>query len=708
MNPAATIETLQAAAPMYFLPRDDLLSVLVPAIGASSQLDCMMGFFSSSSFAEIAPGLATFLRQSQSPMRLIMSPYVTKPDQTAIADGLSELNAEATRLFSDDWPNADELTKHTLTCLAHLIARKRLEIRVAFMKDGLFHPKVWLMNVAGHRIAFHGSSNLTGAGLAKNKENIAIARGWMDETQALTERCVREEFHNIWDGEDDDCATVPLPKAVEERLLREYGSRPEPDESSARQLWRRARGLQADPIDSSAPQPRQAFEIPPWLNYQTGAFQHQGRAVDAWLAAKGRGVFAMATGSGKTLTSLVACRRLLDDQSPMLIVIAAPYVPLIMQWCEEISLFGLKPRNLSAAGGPSARRALINEARRSLAMGMTRAEAVVVSHDTLVSDEFKSLIAKFDARKVLIADEMHNLGSPSFLKSPPDFFDFRLGLSATPRRQYDPAGTEQLFAFFGEICFEFPLDQAINLCLVPYDYYVHRVELSEDEMESFKDLSEKISQHAWKIASGIEDAYVEALLRQRRLIVEKAEGKMQKLAALIDRFGPRNLQYDLIYATDKAPEQLLAINQMLTERGVLFHQLTAEETSDRVLTGGILKSFERGELQVLTAKRVLDEGVNVPQIKRAFILASTTVERQWVQRRGRILRKCDAIRKDHGVIHDFVALPPARMVSDIDAKKLVEGELRRVREFARLARNYGAADGPIAVLEEMQAIVYPI
>jgi superfamily II DNA or RNA helicase len=709
VNAAAAIERLERAAPLYFLPRDDLLSVLVPAIGASSQLDCMMGFFSSSSFAEIAPGLATFLRQSQSPMRLIISPYVTAADQRAIAEGLSSPGEAASKILGQDWPDADALTIHTLTCLAHLIARNRLEIRIAFMKEGLFHPKAWLLNVGGHRVAFHGSSNLTGAGLAKNKENIAIARAWIDETQAQTERRVRDEFRDIWEDEDDSCATVSLPKAVTEKLLRDYGSRPEPDESDARKLWRQARGLK-QPEEGEVPvaAPRRAFEIPSWLEYQTGAYQHQGHAVDAWLAAQGRGVLAMATGSGKTLTSLVACHRLHAEATPMLIVVAAPYVPLIMQWCDEIALFGLEPRNLSEAGGPVERRRLINEAGRNLAMGLSRTEALVVSHDTLTDPDFKSLVAKIDARKVLIADEMHNLGSPSFLSATPDFFDYRLGLSATPRRQYDPQGTDQLFAFFGPVCFEFSLDEAINVCLVPYDYYVHRVQLNVDEMESFKDLSEKISRHSWKIASGVEDAYLDSLLRERRLIIEKAEGKIGELASLIDAIEPRRLRYELIYATDKAPEQLRQVNALLMQRGVLFHQLTAEETADRVRTRSILTSFERGELQVLTAKRVLDEGVNVPQIKRAFILASTTVERQWVQRRGRILRKCDAIGKTHGVIHDFVALPPPDMVRDADARKLVEGELRRVQEFARLARNYGAADGPIAVLEELQGIAYPI
>jgi superfamily II DNA or RNA helicase len=180
------------------------------------------------------------------------------------------------------------------------------------------------------------------------------------------------------------------------------------------------------------------------------------------------------------------------------------------------------------------------------------------------------------------------------------------------------------------------------------------------------------------------------------------------LAELLDSIGRRQLRYELIYATDKAPAQLDAVNALLTERGVLFHQLTSEETQDRALTRRLLAAYQSGELQALTAKRVLDEGVNIPEIKRAFILASTTVERQWVQRRGRLLRKCDAIGKTFGIIHDFVVMPPADGLADPDARRLVRSELERVQEFARLSRNYADAEGPLSALQAMQRIVYAI
>lgn len=710
------LELLEGAPPVFFVPNDDVLPVLSAGIGAAERLDCMMGFFSSSSFAEIAPGLAAFLSRSSEPMRLLISPYLTPADREAMHSGLLDDGELASRLFASSSPDVEALSRHTLECLAWLIRRGRLLVRVAYMRDGLFHPKVWLLSVGAQRAAFHGSSNMTGAGLARNKEQIALARAWMDETQAATERRLRDAFNTLWDGDDETCLVIRLPQAVEQRLLRDYGRGPQPTEDDVRELWAKASGSHQPtarsegtaPASVTAADSRRKFEIPSWLEFRSGSYAHQGSAVDAWIDAGGRGILAMATGSGKTLTALTACRELHRKTGPMLIVIAAPYVPLVMQWCDEAELFGLSPRNLSSGQGPADRRRQLNAARRNLQLGLSSAEAVVVSHDILTDPSFLATVSEISASRVLIGDEVHNLGSPSFLSAPPELFEYRLGLSATPVRQYDSEGTAKLIAFFGPICFEFTLEEAIGVCLVPYDYYLHPISLTIDEMESYKDLTEQISKLAWKLEQGIKDAQIDSLLRKRRLIVETAAGKLRRLGELLDEIGPRNLHHELIYATDKDPAQLKAINAMLSERGVLFHQLTAEETVDRKRTAEILAGYQSGALQALTAKRVLDEGVNIPQIRRAFILASTTVERQWVQRRGRILRKCDTIGKDHGVIHDFVALPPESMAADPDSRKLVQGELKRVAEFASVARNYAAPDGPLAVLSKMQSTAYNI
>ncbi|MCZ7607017.1 MAG: DEAD/DEAH box helicase family protein [Planctomycetota bacterium] len=412
-----------------------------------------------------------------------------------------------------------------------------------------------------------------------------------------------------------------------------------------------------------------------------------GKAVRAWVDADFRGTLEMATGSGKTLTSMVCSYRLWEKHRPLLIVVAAPYVPLIEQWCSEVEHFGLKPHNLTTANGAAGRARKLQELRRALQLGVSSVEAVIVSHDTLCTDEFAKVVSTFPGTKLLIADEAHNLGRAQFLHNPPDYFDFRLALSATPVRQYDPEGTSAIFDFFGPVVFAFTLREAIGTCLVEYDYHVHTVDLTHDEMAEWGDLTHEIRQNAWRQENGKPDDKLAKLYRDRRALLELAENKLPLLESLLMQEDIRSLKHTLIYTTDKDPDQLDKVNAILKRNGVLFHQLTARETSSRDATARIIKAFQKGDIQVLTAKRVLDEGVNIPQIRKAYVLASTTVERQWVQRRGRLLRICPDIGKAHSVIHDFLPLPPEMDQGlDADAKSLIKSELRRIQEFASLVR----------------------
>ena len=218
-------------------------------------------------------------------------------------------------------------------------------------------------------------------------------------------------------------------------------------------------------------------------------------------------------------------------------------------------------------------------------------------------------------------------------------------------------------------------------------------------MDRWHELTDRIKSNVWRQdRDGRPDDYLTKLLRDRRAILETAENKIAALEEALDREDLPDLRHTLIYTSDKETRQLEAVNRLLNERSILFHQLTYEETADREQTRRILQSFQEGTLRVLTAKRVLDEGVNIPQIRKAFILASTTVERQWVQRRGRLLRKCEEIGKTHSEVHDFVVVPPD---TDDDARALVRSELNRVKEFANLARNAGRPDGPLPSIDRL-------
>jgi hypothetical protein len=144
----------------------------------------------------------------------------------------------------------------------------------------------------------------------------------------------------------------------------------------------------------------------------------------------------MVTGSGKTITAMIGARKLHEQASPLLIVVAAPYVPLIGPWCDEITPFGLKPVDMTAFSDLQRRGRALRQIGRRLRRGVSAAEAIVVSHDTLCSPEFQEALADFECARLLIADEMYNLGRESFITNPPDFSSTDL---ASRQRRYGNA-----------------------------------------------------------------------------------------------------------------------------------------------------------------------------------------------------------------------------------------------------------------------------
>jgi superfamily II DNA or RNA helicase len=306
-------------------------------------------------------------------------------------------------------------------------------------------------------------------------------------------------------------------------------------------------------------------------------------------------------------------------------------------------------------------------------------------------------------RTTLIADEVHHLGRAAFVHHPPTGFHFRLGLSATPARQYDPAGTLALEEYFGPVLFELPLDKVIGVTLVPYDYYPHLVDLEPSELELWLDLTDRLRRLGFGEAdthpadegdrADVSDA-IRNLLIRRRAIVECAAHKLQTFADQLAA-TPRPLMWTLVYASAKNPAQLSSANDVLGEAGVFYRQLTAEETG-RGIAEDILTEFARKNLEVLTAKRVLDEGINIPAVHTAHLLASSGLEREWVQRRGRILRRSPETNKTHAAIHDYVVHPTD--TRQLPIRSLRESELARVAEFTRLSRNAALPGGGLEVM----------
>ncbi len=704
---------------LYIIPRDNYVDeVLIRSLKNATAVDCMFGFFGSSALRSIAPGLAEYLARDAEPMRLVVSPNISADDISALREGVSTpvdvIEVRLKQILGEAKISASALVRHTLTCLAYMLANRRLEFRVAWLKDGsLFHPKVWFFMDSNDTVVAHGSSNFTDAGLGKNLEQISVDVSWEGERSEETIRTLKEEFEALWNGTRDYIYTLDLPVAIENELIHEYKPEQPPTRSDFRRAWETdikivEKLLTDNALIQSAPV--MELEIPSYLELYDGPFSHQGKAIAAWESSGRRGILAMATGSGKTITALAAASRLQKEVDSLLVIISAPYKPLVSQWVEEVNEFGVIP--LPVGGSLVDRAKSLDLAVRGLQSKVSKVEVMVVTENFLTSDNFRQILDKLheSVSTLIVADEAHNLGKKSFLINTPNRFDYRLGLSATPERQYDPEGTAALFEYFGKPVFEFGLKEAIGVCLVPYNYYIHQVHLTNEEFDEWHSLTESLRRKGFKVdieasESSSLSKEIERLLFARRRVIESAENKVEILRQLLECRSRDNVKHVLVYATDKNPSQLEQVNNMLqNDLNYTIHQLTSTETSNRTRSANILERFAEGDYNALTCKRVLDEGVDVPQVSEAYILASNTVRRQWIQRRGRILRRCDNINKRIAYLHDFIVVPPDPR--DSGSRAILKGELERAREFAELSANGGSTGGPFDEIDKLMTTMF--
>lgn len=718
---ADVLRTVVAAVrPAYEIPQDDLVGeVLIPAMRCASDVRIGAGFFSSRCLAQIAPGLAALLQNPSNKIRLLASPAISGEDRAAIEAGVTDaesvINAAALKLLLQAARSGFATDSHCLNCLAYLVAAKRLEIRFVLMDAGMYHKKKWLLRQGDDWLAVHGSGNATHRGLLVNGEQMTIDRAWQDG-DAARERVdiLVNQFVRQWKNESDGALTVPAHQALD--FLRRHARSGTDNVPTVQDFWA---AWEADfkagvevPLPPNARRPSGARRlcIPADLRWRTGRFAHQGEAVDRFLEM-GRGIFSIATGGGKTKASLISAAQLQDQSDrAFLLLILAPSRPLVNQWAAEVLSFGV-PASVLSGATVQARKRELDAVEASLRSGRKHTEVVIGTNQMYGGDEpLRAWLDRIGTRTttMLIADEVHNFGTPSFLNHRPEIVKYRLGLSATPIRQYDPVGTSELADYFGDVLIEFTIGDAIKAgCLVPYDYYVHEVELTHDEAERYSDLTAQLRRLGFRVDDQGQvlnlTPRIESLLRERRAIVEQAYNKLGHLRNMLESVDTSALRRSLVYVSAKPtvlgrPRQIALVNRLLAELGIVSHQFTNVETSSAD-GQSILAAFGRGDYQMLTAMRVLDEGVDIPQTETAYLLASSSVEREWIQRRGRVLRSWSG--KEHATLHDFVAIPPGP--PDNTGRSLLRAELRRVTEFASYSRNEfdrGGGDDAIRRIEE--------
>ena len=700
--------------PGFFkLPEDPVADrTLIPGFRAASSVRGAFGWFTAGWIERLAPGLAVYLnRKETKPIDFTVAPAFFRNERAAVERGARMTADEAAQLVVDVFvkgrADGSVLARHALDCLAWMIATKMLRLRIAVpTPESNYHPKIWLFDDGENQVLARGSGNATDRGVAAGVEHIDVDVSWIPESQVRVTGGIA--MLNAWSqgrslGIEE---VVELPAALARDIIRTAPDEP-PQPRDYQTIARRKCEVRGPALHAE-----QRLQIPGYLEWTQGPYAHQGEAVKGWEEADTpeTGVIAMATGAGKTLTALICATRSQGrlNGKPFLIVVSAPSIPLIMQWQEEVRKFGVTPVAPSLETNTDK---ALTRLFRGLQGGGTH--VVIVTNNLLCTQSFQATVAKKIRTRdgtiatMLIADEAHTLGAESFIRNKPAFFEKRLALSATPERQYDPDGTEEIFEFFGPTVYEFGLDRAIGFCLVPYSYYVHASTLSGDELEEFERLTRRIGA-AMGAGANEEDTRLQALLIARRRIIETGQSKIDLLREVLTRRGPRDLKHALIYASAKNPEQFEQIRELLTTLRIKWAPVTQETTRDPKKLKRILDSFAKGANQLLLAKKVLDEGVDIPSIREAFIVASSTVEREWVQRRGRVLRTHPG--KPWAIVHDFLALPPVRLVRGDGTKglkKIIETELHRTYAFGRYARNIAGAHGVHADLERLTTAYWP-
>lgn len=689
------------------LNSDVVREFYIPVLSQAVLYKRAVGFFTSSVLYDIAIGLNSLVKNGGK-IRLIVSPKLSDEDIQSIQLGYKlreEVVAEA-MLREFAIPNT-EVERKKLNLLANLIAENVLDIKVAFKKDpvssGIFHWKIGIVeDYYGQKIAFTGSMNETYAGLHLNYETIDVFCSWRRED---VERVAIKEkaFDVLWSDDDPSMCILDFPQVAMDRL------------NECKNLTTEDLIEDADvnsPIPSSPiVSKKHFFHLPDDITLE----YYQKDAIESWKAHNFRGIFDMATGTGKTYTALGALSLLSKVKKDRLAVfIICPYQHLIEQWVEDIRRFGVEPIICYSKYDWKKKLARkVDDYKYKIIPNF----CAITTNATFALKDMRQIVASLKGDCCIVVDEAHNFGSKKQIECMSDVFNYRLALSATLERHGDECGTQRLYDYFGEKCIEYTLKQAIEEGkLTPYYYYPIPVALTEDELENYIELTDKIVNILRKVPKGddMPKSAEQLLIKRARIIA----GAKEKIPALVEAIQPyRDKNHILIYcgaarvdvSTDDDNlvdvEDRRQIDEVCNQLGnglnMIVTKFTSAESPDERET--IKKEFSAGNLQALVAIKCLDEGMNIPGIDTAFILASSTNPKEYIQRRGRVLRKAPG--KAFARIYDFITLPrPLEDYTQFNTRQaelsLIRREMERMRDFQSISENPSDVSKLIEILTE--------
>ena len=623
-------------------------SLLKPALREAAYYRRSVGFFSSSVFSLLLNSLPSFIRNNGK-IHLIVSPELSNDDIKAIQLGYEKKSDLLKRRFLEDFDAEIRLFDDVgLDTLAELVARGILDVKVASVKNdfGIYHDKLGILaDRVGNNVVFYGSPNSSANAYLNNYEKIRVVRDWIQgEGEAVRDEI--SEFDSMWENRNPYLEVFDFMESVKECILVVKEER--------------SRGKKVkDPIE---------------------LYDYQKDAIQAWVDKGFRGFYVMATGTGKTWTAIYSAKRLLEEHK-CLIVIAAPYKHLVRQWAEDVNkLFPDAETVLISSENPQwytiSKRLVLSQQYHP-----EKQIILITTTKSFYSAKFEKVINLSDEEKLLIVDEAHR-----FTQRPENLrraYSYMLGLSATPINGKQNESGIALLDFFGGLAYNLPIEEALERnFLVHYNYFPVYVTATSAEEENFNAIS---SNMAGCFCDGVlidRERFVK-YVRARLRIMGMAEKKLARIKTFVDQIKEKD--HFVVYCgdgrlfdeQDEEIRHIQFVQNQMDDMGIRTSQFTANENMDRRME--LVDMFNKQEIDALVAIRCLDEGINIPSIKSALILSSNDDYREFVQRRGRILRKYKG--KKSADIYDVVVLPSAM------CPKMAIIELRRYYEYAKLALN---------------------
>lgn len=688
---------------------DDILwEFYIPVLSMANSYDRIAGFFSSSSLALASRGMEDFIKNGGK-MRLVTCPQLSANDVDMLEKSSASIDTVVTEKFIRDYDEIEsQFQRDHVQALGWMLENKKLEIKIAIIKKngnicteqqinelGIMHQKVGVFyDRNGNIISFSGSNNESASGWLGNTEEFKVFCSWKGAMPYIEDDI--KKFDGFWNNVRPDVEMKDIPTALEEKLI-SIGKDFEPTKLGVSKYYPERLLREKQPLK---------------------LFFYQQDAVDMWNENNRNLLLQMATGCGKTRTAIGCMKKALEDTKKLLIIVACPQATLSSQWRTDVEGLDIAIEHaIEINGNVPNWKSLLSRETLKLSTGMYKNLIVYTTHQVCSSDKYIEVIShlKDKVTKFLIGDEVHGMGAEKTQRGLLDLYQYRLGLSATPQRWFDDEGSLLIQEYFGNKAFEFSIEDALKNhnpltgkpFLVNYKYEPRFVQMTEEELEEYKEITNKIVKMSGHRDDEDTYNYLQMMRFKRADIEKNAEEKYEALTNILNELGD-GISDTIIFVSD---DQIDKVMKILGSRGIAASRFTqaqgtvaSEKYGDMSEREYIIKLFKEGKYKVLVAIKCLDEGIDIPSADTAIVMASSTNPREYVQRIGRIIRQAQG--KYKATIYDLIIKPDMTAFYD---EKIIELEKRIFRkEMDRVIDLSKNAINNATVLNEVYSILWEV